>query len=140
MKLALRNLQKGETDFEFIFGILFIPILLTVSLVIVGASSHLSIFCVFHRLTGIPCPACGSFRCAEQFVAGRVREAWLTQPLITILLCLALVYAAYSWMVVLLKLPRLRVAGISRGQRWLLVFLALAAVLVNWAYIALRGI
>ena len=43
-------------------------------------------------------------------------------------------------MVVLLNLPRLRVAGISRGQRWLMVLLAVAAVLANWAYIALRGI
>ena len=140
MKTALRNLQKGETDFEFIFGILFIPILFTVSLVLVGASSHIPIFCVFHRWTSIPCPACGSFRCVEQCVAGHIREAWLTQPLVTILMGLALVYAAYSWMVVLLKLPRFRVMGISRSQRRLLVFLALAAVLVNWAYIAFRGI
>ena len=47
MKLSLRNLQKGETDFEFIFGVLFIPILVTVSLVIVAASSRTPIFWYF---------------------------------------------------------------------------------------------
>jgi ABC-type spermidine/putrescine transport system permease subunit I len=46
----------------------------------------------------------------------------------------------YSWIVVLFRLPRVRVAGITRSQRWLMVCLAVAAILVNWAYIASRGI
>ena len=139
MKLFLQNLQEGETDFEFLFGFLFIPLFAGISLLILHLSSRIPVFCVFHRFTGLPCPACGSFRCAEQLVAGHVREAWLTQPLVTILVCMALIYAAYSWVVVLFKLPRLRMEGTTCGQRWLMVGLTVAVVLANWAYIAWRG-
>jgi hypothetical protein len=140
MKLVLRKSRNLGHDCEFVFGFLFIPLFAVVSLLTLYLSSRIPVFCVFHRITGFPCPACGSFRCAEQLVEGHIREAWLTQPLIAILVCTALVYAAYSWIVVLFKLPRLRVAETTRGQRWLMVFLAVAAILVNWAYIALRGV
>jgi hypothetical protein len=140
MKLVLRKARDPGNNPEFIFGFLFIPLFAVVSLLILHLSPHIPVFCVFHRIAGFPCPACGSFRCAEQLVAGHIREAWLTQPLVTTLVCLALVYAAYSWIVVLFKLPRLRVEGTTRGQGWLMVGLAAAAILANWAYIALRGV
>lgn len=140
MKLVLRRSRDLGNDYEFLFGFLFIPLFAGISLLILHLSSRIPVFCVFHRFTGLSCPACGSFRCAEQLVAGHVREAWLTQPLVTILVCMTLLYAAYSWVVVFFKLPRLRVEGTRRGQRWLLVCLAVAAILANWAYIALRGI
>jgi hypothetical protein len=140
MKLVLRKpLQQGH-DCEFIFGVLFIPLLAAVFLLILYLSPHIPVFCVFHRMVGLPCPACGSFRCAELLVAGHVLQAWLIQPLATTLVFATLVYAAYSWIVVLFKLPRLRVEGIDRGQRWLMACLAVAAILANWAYIALRGV
>ena len=135
MKLVLRKPHDPGNDCELIFGFLFIPLFAAVSLLILHLSQRIPVFCVFHRLAGFPCPACGSFRCAQQLVAGPVRDAWLTQPLAAILVCMALVYAAYSWIVVLLKLPRLRVEGTTRGQRWLMVCLAVAAILANWAYI-----
>jgi hypothetical protein len=53
---------------------------------------------------------------------------------------MALAYAAYSWIVVPFKLPRLRVEETTRAQRWLMGCLAVAAILANWAYIALRGV
>ena len=140
MKLVFRKSRDPGHDCEFVFGFLFIPLFAAVSLLILHLSPRIPIFCVFHRIAGFPCPACGSFRCAEQLVAGHVRDAWLTQPLATILVCMTLVYAAYSWIVVLFKLPRLRVEGTTRGQRWLMAGLAVAAILANWAYIALRGI
>ena len=140
MKLFLRNLEKGETDFEFLFGVLFVPLFGAAALVILRLSAHVPLYCVFHRFTGFPCPACGSFRCAEQLAAGHIGQAWLTQPLVTILVILALAYAAYSWLVVTLKLPRLRMEGMNRGHRRLISWLAVAAILANWAYIALRGV
>jgi hypothetical protein len=140
MKLVLRKPREQEHDYEFILGFQFIPLFAAASLLILYLSSRIPIFCVFHRITGFPCPACGSFRCAQQLVAGHLREAWLTQPLATLLIGAALVYAAYSWVVVLFKLPRLRVEGTTRRQRWLMGGLAMAAIIANWAYIALRGV
>lgn len=140
MKLVLRKPRDPGNDYEFIFGFLFIPLFAAISLLILHLSSRIPVFCVFHRLTGLPCPACGSYRCAEQLVAGHVRDAWLTQPLATILVCLTLVYAAYSWIVVLFKLPRVRVADVTHSQRQLIICLAVTAILANWAYIALHGV
>jgi len=140
MNLILRKPRDKEIDYEFIFGILFIPLFAAVSLLILHLSTRIPVFCVFHRIAGFPCPACGSFRCAEQLVAGHIWEAWLTQPLAATLVCMALVYAAYSWIVALFKLPRLRVEGMTCGQKWLLICLTVATILANWAYIALRGV
>lgn len=140
MKLVLRKPRDPGSDCEFILGFLFIPLFAAVSLLILHLSSRIPVFCVFHRFTGLPCPACGSFRCAEQLAAGHIGEAWLTQPLVTILVCLALIYAVYSWIVVLFKLPRVRVADPTRSQRWLMGCLAVAAILANWIYIILRGV
>ena len=138
MKLALRKPDDPRNDAEFVLGSLFIPLVAILSLLILR--SRIPVFCVFHRLTGLPCPACGSFRCAEQLAAGHIWEAWLTQPLVASLVFMAVIYAAYSWVVVLFKLPRLRVEGITRGQRWLMLGLTAAAILANWAYIILRGV
>ena len=140
MKLVLRKPRDPGNDYEFIFGFLCIPLFAAVSLLILHVSPRIPIFCVFHRIAGFPCPACGSFRCAEQLVAGHIREAWLTQPLAATLVCLAVVYTAYSWIVVLFKLPRLRMEGTTRGQKWLMGCLTVAVILANWAYIALRGV
>ena len=140
MKPVLHKPPVPGNDYEFIFGVLLVPLFAAASLLVLHLSPKIQIFCLFHRLTGFPCPACGSFRCAEQLAAGHIGEAWLTQPLAATLACLALVYAAYSWVVVLFRLPRLRVEGTTRRQRWLMAALAAAAILANWAYIALCGV
>ena len=97
-------------------------------------------FCLFHRLTGFPCPACGAYRCAERLAAGQFREAWLTQPLAATFVLLAIAYMIYSWIVVLLQLPRLRVGGLTRRRGWLIAGVAAAAVATNWIYIAFHGV
>ena len=140
MKLRLRKPPGNGHDVEFIFGVLFIPLLAAVLLLILRLSEHFPLYCVFHRITGYSCPACGSFRCAEQLLAGNIAQAFLSQPLVAILAAAAMLYAAYSWVVVLLKLPRLRVEDVSRGERRLMIGLAVAAILGNWAYIAFQGL
>ena len=140
MKLALRRPITPGNDPEFFFGVLFIPLWAMGSLLILRLSSRFPLFCLFHRFTGFPCPACGSYRCAKQLMAGQFHEAWTTQPLTMILVGLAIIYAVYSWVVVLFKLPRVRILNITRAQRWGLAGLAIAVILINWAYIALHGI
>ena len=138
MKIALRKPSALREDPEFIVGVLWIPLS---AFVLAGVLlSRLPVFCLFHRLTGLPCPACGSFRCAEYLAAGQIREAWLTQPLAATFVLLAVVYMVYSWIVVLFQLPRLRVEGLTRRGWWLIAGLSGSAVLANWVYIVLHGV
>lgn len=37
--------------------------------------------CLFHTITGVPCPACGSTRAALTFLQGNYVEAFLINPL-----------------------------------------------------------
>ena len=123
MKLVLRKPHDLETDYEFIFGFLFIPLFGAVYFLILRLSSCIPVFCVFHRLTGIPCPACGSFRCAEQLMAGHLWNAFLVQPLVMLVILVCVAFALYSWVVVILRLPRLRVDGSCAPAKKRLFFL-----------------
>ena len=135
MKLVLRKPRDRETDYEFIFGFLLIPLFGAVSLLILRLSSRIPIFCVFHRLTGIPCPACGSFRCAEQLMAGHLWDAFLVQPLATLVVLVCVAFALYSWVVVILRLPRLRMEEVTRRQKWAMFLIVVALVVANWIYL-----
>jgi hypothetical protein len=134
MKLVLRKPRDGETDCEFLFGFLFLPLSGAFSLLIL----HLScapVICMFHRLTGIPCPACGSFRCAEQLMAGHIGESFRLQPLVTLVVFVCVAFALYSWVIVILRLPRLRMEGVTRRQKWAVFFSAVALMVANWIYL-----
>ncbi|MEO5717041.1 MAG: DUF2752 domain-containing protein, partial [Chthoniobacterales bacterium] len=37
--------------------------------------------CVFHRLTGFPCPTCGATRAAFQFLHGHFADSFFLNPL-----------------------------------------------------------
>ena len=54
-------------------------------------------------------PACGITRAVKLFWAGDFRGAFATHPPGTLLLCAGIVYLVYSWVVVLFKLPRIRI-------------------------------
>jgi hypothetical protein len=128
-----------KTDYEFLFGFLFMPLLAGVFLLILRLSSYFPLFCVFHRLTGIPCPACGSFRCEEQLMAGHLRDAFLVQPLMTLIVLGCVAFALYSWVVVIFQLPRLRLEGVTRRQRRAVIWMAITLVVANWFYLLMRG-
>ena len=138
MKIVFRKPPALREDPEFIVGVLWIP--LSGAVLALVLLSRLPVFCLFHRLTGFPCPACGTFRCAEHLAAGQFREAWLTQPLAATFVLLAIAYVIYSWIVVLLQLPRLRVEGMTRRRGWLIAGVSAAAVAANWVYIAFHGV
>jgi hypothetical protein len=89
--------------------------------------------CRFRALTGLPCPTCGTAHAAVAMLEGRLRDALAANPLMTALALLVLLggLAAPFW--VLLARRRLPRAP-DRVPGWALVA-ALAAVLVNWAYL-----
>lgn len=134
MRITYRRLPKGETDRELLFG--------TVLLVFALAATALAALdlpfqpaCWLRSTTGIPCPACGSWRCLHELLQGRFGAAFRSNPLAAVLAALGVLYLAYAWSAVIFRLARLRVEGLSRAAKWLLAGLAAAAVAANWVYL-----
>ena len=86
--------------------------------------------CIFHRLTGWPCPSCGMTRGVLAALAGRPIEGWLCNPLFFTLLA---IFAADALGRVLLA-RRVRF-NLTRGQRRLVWWAFLGLLLLNWAYL-----
>jgi hypothetical protein len=138
MRVRLHRLRENEPDIELILGVLVLPFLMIAAFAVARNADRFPLFCLFHRWTGIPCPACGSFRCLQSLMAGHWRQAWLAQPLGTMVFFVASAFVIYAWGTVLLRLPRIRLTGVSRRQRALLVVFAFVAVAANWAYLCSR--
>lgn len=95
----------------------------------VGCSAEL---CLFKRLTGLPCPTCGTTRGALLILGGRPLEGFLCNPLV-----FAVAAAAVLVVVVRLAAGRAVRIRLSRRERIALwwTFAALAAA--NWLYVIL---
>ena len=51
--------------------------------------------CIFHKITGLDCPGCGSQRMIHSLLHGNFREAWAYNPF---LLCMIPVILWYAWL------------------------------------------
>lgn len=94
--------------------------------------------CHFHNITGIACLTCGATRSLLQLVAGNFREAFLFNPLIFAVLSFAIIYNVYAAIVLVFRLPRLRIIHISAPVTKYMRFAIISALLMNWAYVASR--
>ncbi|MBN2582477.1 MAG: DUF2752 domain-containing protein [Planctomycetes bacterium] len=90
--------------------------------------------CAFKRLTGLPCPSCGSTRAAESLLAGHPVRAWLYNPLISTVVAMA-------GAVLGVRLVAARAVRLDMSQREIhaATLLLIALVLINWAYLIVRG-
>ena len=134
-----RPLVKGETDWELVFGVFYIPLAALAAFVVTRLPGAWVPRCWLHALAGIPCPTCGACRAARALATGHPIEAWLTQPFLVTAGTLAAVFSAYSFFVVLGRRPRLRVEGAPRWAGKAVVFAVVALLLINWAYLVLDG-
>lgn len=139
MKLEWRHLRGDEDSYELVFGLLGIPFLAAASLVVSRFPGHYLPPCWLNRITGMPCPTCGAYRSLRLVSQGRLADAWLMQPLGVSLAGLAVVFSAYSVVVTIGRLPRLRLRFENRRDRWLTAGAALLAVVANWVYLVTAG-
>ena len=80
--------------------------------------------CLTHMLTGFPCPGCGSFRALCLFTAGHWSDAWLMQPLTTLLYSAAVLLSVAAGIVWLFRLPTPSFRPLTRREHALLIALA----------------
>lgn len=90
--------------------------------------------CFWHRLTGLPCPTCGTTRALRALFDGHIADAFRLQPLAMGAGALLLGLSAFDAFGVIVFRRVVRVA-LSTRERRLLFGLALAAVLLNWIYL-----
>jgi len=94
--------------------------------------------CMFHAMTGIPCPTCGGTRCIRDLLAGDFQAAFLWNPLVLTAVFAAVIYGFYAAAVTLLRLPRVRLRGISPAQARFIRIAAAVAFAANWIYLVYR--
>lgn len=53
---------------------------------------HISIPCLFHKITNLNCPGCGITRCLFSLLEANPKKAFYYNPLVTILLPIFIIY------------------------------------------------
>jgi ABC-type maltose transport system permease subunit len=90
--------------------------------------------CPMKRLTGLPCPTCGSTRAGLAMLTGEPLQAWLWNPLVVSV-------GAVAAVVLLVRLATGCTLRLNFTRRdWRIATAALIiAVLANWAYVLYIG-
>lgn len=98
--------------------------------------------CLFHRVTGIPCPSCGSTRGMKELIQGHYSEAFAMNVL------------CYVQALFLLLYPLLLLADLVLKKRWVcqsyvwtirminqpfIASVLILFILINWIYLILSG-
>ncbi|MBI4911540.1 MAG: DUF2752 domain-containing protein [Acidobacteria bacterium] len=91
--------------------------------------------CLFHRVTGRPCPTCGGTRALVALAGGSVLEALGNNPLVTLLL------GAGGGLMLLRAFSGRRLSLQFEGrERAAAMALALVALGLNWWWVWRRGL
>jgi hypothetical protein len=133
MRLVSRPLAPGEFDHELVW--------LTVSIaVIVAGGGWLWLGldwprCPLLTMTGYPCLTCGATRCAIAFSHGHFSQAWLWNPLALVGICGLVLFDLYAAIVLVARLPRLRLTNWTRTEKNAARIAVIALILANWTYL-----
>jgi hypothetical protein len=96
--------------------------------------------CTWHEMTGWPCPGCGSTRSVRHLLDGDWSGAMAMNPLFFLTLVLIVLYDLYAAIVLVFRLPRLRLEHLPEWVGWT-VRLGFAAVFIgNWAWLIARKV
>jgi hypothetical protein len=91
--------------------------------------------CLFHAVTGMPCPGCGGTRALTAFAQLDLAAAFAWNPLIALVGVAASGFTVYALVATALRTRRFRLVGLSDVER----IGAVCLVLGNWAYLIAVG-
>ena len=94
--------------------------------------------CPFLAMTGYPCPSCGMTRALRCLLHGDLAAALAFNPLFIVAVAGACLFDVYVLLMLLFRLPRLRLEVSSRCEATLLRLGAVALVLLDWAWLCAR--
>jgi hypothetical protein len=98
--------------------------------------------CSLLRLTGIPCPFCGSSRSFAAMATGAWGQAWLNSPLACVLFVLVCAVFAWNAAALVLRVRLIRGEWLRLGtprRRWVAGLLAAGLIAANWIYRLVNG-
>ena len=91
--------------------------------------------CPFLAMTGWPCLTCGATRATIAFLHGNFLQALSWNPLAFLALCGVAAFDLYAVIVLLGRLPRLRVVDWTRTERNVVRVAIISALVLNWIYL-----
>jgi hypothetical protein len=128
-----RQLDPGETDHELIwFAVSLGSLGVAVGWFALGLPWPR---CAFHDFTGLPCVTCGMTRSAIQFFHGHIFGAWKWNPLVFAALCGLSIFNFYGFVVLVTRVPRLRLANFTPREKSIARYLTVALLALNWIYL-----
>ncbi|MCR4828990.1 MAG: DUF2752 domain-containing protein [Bacteroidales bacterium] len=95
--------------------------------------------CVFHKLTGIPCPGCGTTRAWRHLMHGHFYDALYTNPLVLIAEVGFIVYVVWLWVDTVRGSNSLDKVMHFHMKPWMYVLVGVL-VLANWVWSIQKGI
>jgi hypothetical protein len=137
VKAVTRRLSPGETDHEQIW--LWTGVGgLTLLAVIRNTIGVPPLLCPLKALSGWPCPGCGTLRAATALLEGAWLRALELNPLVTLAALAWGLWACYAAVVLLLRLPRVRVS-VSADDLSVARCAIVVAVACVWCFLVLDG-
>jgi hypothetical protein len=133
MRVLWRSRSPAEPNHELIWFLVSIGSFVGSAVWLVLALPWPS--CPFLSITGFPCLTCGATRCAIALFHGDLLSALRWNPLVFIGLCGVLVFDIYAAIVLIGRLPRLRIVDWTTTGKKVAGVITISLVALNWVYL-----
>ena len=95
--------------------------------------------CLFHRISGLPCPACGTGRGIICILHGEFTKAWMFNPLCFVVLILSIIVFG-RMMIDLVKNQFTLLRAMKKPISFKYMVVPLILVLINWYWTITKGL
>lgn len=95
--------------------------------------------CLFHQVSGLPCPACGTGRGLRCILHGDFSNAWMYNPLSYV--ALILTFISLGWMMIDLKKNKFTfLPSLKKPVAFRYTIVPLLLLLINWYWNIKKGL
>ncbi len=129
------NIKQNNDKTTYYFFILYDSI----SIILIFAAHFLSpsLFgfrCLFKLIFKIPCPTCGTYRVLYHLSQFNYAEAFLSNPIMFLVIIVINLLMIFSIIAILLKLPKYDII-LSPDEKKLLLLAIISLIIANWIYL-----